>query len=103
MEKKCFTNNENRCFQMKFPNGLLVSMNVGACGYNDNNDSMNFDKDKVETDTVEVAVWDETDHKTPWMTKQFFPDAEDGEASVAGFISMEEFSQALIKIIGWKR
>jgi hypothetical protein len=104
MQKKHFTNNGNRCFQMRFINGLVLSMNVGACGYNDNHDVFDFNQDKVETDTVECAVWiDIPEHKRnqEWITKEFFPNAEDGGCSVAGYVSMQEFQKALPKIMRW--
>lgn len=105
MRVKCFNNHGNRCFQMTFTNGLTVSMNVGACGYNDNHNSNNFSADHVETDTVEVAVIVDDPSSMrhgEWITKEFFPDAEDGVFSVVGYVGMAEFETALIKIIGWK-
>jgi hypothetical protein len=105
MTNKNFTNHGNRCFQMKFTNGLVLSMNVGACGYNDNHDSFDFNQDKVETDTVECAVWiDIPEHprNQEWITKTFFHGAEDGSTSVAAYVSMEEFQRALSEIMAWR-
>ena len=94
---------------MRFTNGLVVSLNIGACGYNDNHDDMNFKREHVETETVEIAVWDgstegETDGGCPdnWVTKRFFPNAEDGSCSVIGYVTMEEFERSLPKIIAWR-
>jgi hypothetical protein len=104
-EQKRFTNHSNRCFQMRFINGLVLSMNVGACGYNDNHDSYDFNQDRVETDSVECAVWiDIPGHPQhqEWITQTFFPNAEDGKASVVGYVSMEEFQDALVKIMEWQ-
>ena len=103
--QKHFTNHGNRCFQMKFINGLVLSMNVGACGYNDNHNIYDFNSGHVETDTVECAVWiDDPNNQRnqEWITKEFFPNAEDGKCSVIGYASMEEFQDALIKIMAWK-
>lgn len=89
---------------MRFTNGLVLSMNIGACGYNDNHDMTEFDNQHVETDTVECAVWiddPEQSRGRNWITKTFFQDAEDGFASVVGYVSMQEFQDALPKIMGW--
>ena len=94
-----FRSVENRCFQMTFTNGITVSMNVGACGYNDNHDSLNFIERETKTRTVEVAVWNKNNK---WITKKFFPNADGGEVSVAGYVTMKEFQKALIKIINYR-
>jgi hypothetical protein len=87
---------------MHFTNGIVVSMNIGACGYNDNHNSSNFSAPRVETDTVEIAVWiDSPNHARTgeWITKEFFPDAEEGGASVVGYVTMKEFEETLPRII----
>ena len=107
MSQKNFTLHKNSCVEMKLPNGLVISLNLGAGGYNENHWNHDFQAQHVETDTAEVAVWHEdgkprTARNARWITKQFFPDAEDGDCSVAAYVTMEEFSQALVTMIGWK-
>ena len=82
-------------FQMKFTNGYVLSMNMGMGGYNDNRNIRAL-PETLENDRVECAVFDPEDK---WVTKEFFPRAEDGKCSVVGWATMEDVQKAISEII----
>jgi len=91
------------CFQLKFTNGYILSMNIGPGGYNDNRLGIggiglvaSSRALEVETDTAEVAVFDPEDN---WVTKKFFPEADNGFYSIAGWQTMGQVETAIKAIL----
>jgi hypothetical protein len=84
--------------QLKFTNGYVLSMNIGSGCYNDNRNLSVFPPvDKIETDSIECAVFDPQDK---WVTRQFFTKAEEGgDTSVVGWATMKDVEQAMKQIM----
>lgn len=86
-----------RLTQIKFSNGYTLSMNIGYDGYNDNRHiPLNPVQEVIESDTVECAVFDSNEK---WVTRQFFPKAEQGELSVAGWATILDVENAIKSIL----
>lgn len=94
--------NNSGLVQLQFTNGYILSMNVGRGGYNDNRNipSPVFPEgdvvSRLSTDTAECAVFDPNGE---WVTKEFFPNADDGDKSVAGWVEMVDLELAIVEII----
>jgi hypothetical protein len=86
-----------RLTHIKFSNGYTLSMNIGYSGYNDNRNIRQHPVHEIiESGTVECAVFDSNGE---WVTRQFFPKAEQGELSVAGWATILDVENAIKSIL----
>ena len=118
-----FRVNSGHGFHIEFPNGVVLSTQIGTGNYCDNYDKEigNFPKihcsekyhsiGSCESSTAEIAIWDTTQSETreffdkkrtgnKWITKEMiktiFPE-QDYEDDVKGRVTMDEW----LKIFEW--
>jgi hypothetical protein len=88
-----------RGVQMRFENGLVLSVQFGYGNYCDNRDNYNLRySEENSCSNAEVAVF-EGDVTGKWRTQEFFPDAKD---DVAGWVTPDELAKVIPLIAAWK-
>jgi len=100
--KKGFVSTMRKGFHMTFPNGLTVSVQWGAGNYCDNHfpkdRDFTFSKD-AESDTAEVAVFDQQDE---FIDPQRFFDYEiNSDGEVAGYLDPSQVVELLTNVRDW--